>query len=157
MPGTLWILSDGGEFEHLASRSRRWDRTLHRALRDELGAAARPAARNAAQAALQLRLPATVPARYRQRRRSTGLRAGISRSVTVVVRDGGDSVAYLIRADHRMARPTDAPTFRHPVYGNRNVWRGQRSQPWWSKSMVEAKPAMRRAPERALERAVREL
>lgn len=155
MPGTLWILSDGGEFEHLASRARRWDRTLHRALRDEIGAAARPAAARARRAVLQSRFPG-IPSRPNPRR-STGLRSDIASSIDVTVQDAGNSVGYRIHTEARMAYLTNSPKWRHPVYGNRGAWADQAGSGWWGRAMAESRPELRQAPEKALRRAVREL
>ena len=154
----LSIRCDASSFGRLQSRARGWDGTLDAQLRAELNAAAKGASRSAQRAALRLRLPGQPPAARPRGGRSTGLRSGLSRSVEVVLASsGGGEVDYRITSRHRMAKPTNATSFRHPVFGNRDNWVTQKSQPWWDLSMRTSKPAMQQAAERALDRAVRRL
>lgn len=157
MAGAIAIRCEAGDFQRLRERTERWDGTLHDTLRAELGAAARPAAASARRAALRLRLPGLPPSPRPGGRRSTGMRSAIASSVSIVLRDAGRSVEYRIRADHRMAAPTNSTSFRHPVYGNLSRWVAQLSQPWWDLTMTAARPDMQRAADRALERAARRL
>jgi hypothetical protein len=152
----LAIRCEAGDFERLRERTGRWDGTLDDTLRAELGAAARATANDARKAALRLRLPGAPPARRPGGRRSTGLRSGIASSVDVVLRGAaGKGVEYRIRADHPMARVTNAVSFRHPVYGNRSRWVSQLSQPWWDLSIDRNRAPMRDSADQALSRAIR--
>lgn len=145
------------DYDRFFVRTQDFPRKLKRHLRTELRDAARPALRDAQAAALALQLPAEKPARHRHEKRSTGLRRGISNSVRLSLRDQGDTIEYRLRATHPMAEPTNANSFRHPVYGNRDFWIGQESQPWWTNTMRRHKPKMREAGRTALRRAVGEL
>jgi hypothetical protein len=145
------------DYDQFFVRTQEFPRRLQRHLRTELRDVARPALRDAQSAALALRLPAQRPARYPQERRSTGLRRGISNSVKLSLRDRGDTIEYRLRATHPMAEPTDAGHFRHPVFGNTDVWRGQESQRWWTNTMKRHQPRMRAAGAAALRKAVGEL
>ncbi len=157
MAGALSVRVDAGDFERLRPRTRDWEQVLQGQLRAELGAAARGAAQTASRAALRLRLPGLPPSAHPGPRRSTGLRSDLARSVTVILRAAGAGIEYRIRADHPMANPTNAASFRHPVYGNRDVWVTQASQPWWNLAMARSRPQMEEAAQRALERAARRI
>ncbi|MBL7493889.1 hypothetical protein I6A60_31275 [Frankia sp. AgB1.9] len=154
--GTLSFACDSSPFARLYERAANWDQVLDAQLRAELGAAANKAARQAQREALRLRLPGDPPSPRRQGGRSTGLRSDIARSVNVVLRQAGNGIEYRLTAGH-MAAVTNAPSFRHPVFGNRRVWAKQASKPWWNQAMRAAEPDMRAAAQRAVSRAIRRI
>lgn len=57
------------------------------------------------------------------------------------------------RAGHRLAKLTDtelAPRWRHPVFGNRRVWRTNVGRPWFFVTIRRAEPRFRAAVLRAM-------
>lgn len=157
MAGALSIRCEAGDFERLRARVAGWDNVLQETLRAELGAAARPAARLASRSALRSRFPATRPARHPHGSRSTGLRSELANSVAIVLREAGDGVEFRITSSHPMAVPTNSNTWRHPVFGDRDTWVSQRGSQWFSRAMVQSRPEMERAADRALDRAIRRI
>lgn len=143
------------DFDRLTGRARGWDRILDNQLKAELGAAAKDAVRDAQRRALRLNLSPRPPARRPRPHGATSLRSDIARGVTVIAREAGGGVEYRLRAGHPMSFATNKSRFNHPVFGNREVWVTQNSQPWWSMAMAANAPKMRAAADRALERAVR--
>lgn len=146
---------DTSDLQELLRRSREFSPILQRELRDQLNRAAQVVQRDARAGALALQMPATRPARYPSARRSTGLRRGLASGVRIGLRNAGDGVEYRIRATHPMSSATNKAGWWHPVYGNRDVWREQRSQPWFTLAARRAVPVAQEAAETALERAVR--
>jgi hypothetical protein len=55
-------------------------------------------------------------------------------------------------------RKIDRGFVRHPVFGNREVWRGQRvAMGWWSKPVEAAAPKVRRELEQAMDRVAKKI
>jgi hypothetical protein len=155
---SLSIRCEAGDFGRLRARAVNWDDVLKDTLRAELGAAARPAARLASRNARRSRFPASREATRPQASRSTGLRSDLAASVDVALRPAGDGIEYRITSDHPLAQHTDnRKRWQHPVFGNREVWRGQKGSGWWTKAMNQSGPDMRAAADRALVRALRRL
>lgn len=145
---------DTSDLQRLLIQTREFPPVLQRELRDQLNRAAQQVQRDARAGALALRLPGLPPGRGLNRR-STGLRRGLAAGVRIRLRNAGDGVEYRIRASHPMSSATNDSEFRHPVFGNREVWRAQLSQPWFTLASRRAVPVAQQAAESALQRAVR--
>lgn len=94
-------------------------------------------------------------------RRSVGTRAAIARGVGVRIGTGkrGGSVTiaasprYLPPERRAMVRAYNAPSFRHPVFGNRDVWRSQSGNPYFGSVILANAGKLRAAVEAALNEA----
>lgn len=63
-------------------------------------------------------------------------------------------------AGHRLAKLTDtelAPRWRHPVFGNRRVWKTNVGRPWFFVTIRAAEPRFRSAVLRAMQRTARKI
>lgn len=91
----------------------------------------------------------TEGARERARRR-TGLRRTVAAATGLRVRARGVTIecnSSRMPADQRnLPRALDSPRgWRHPVYGNREVWAHQMGGPWFYKTLLGHAPAFRKA------------
>lgn len=155
MPGAVSINVDVAGLERLALAAERFPEALQDELRARLGEVAEDVAGDARRNALALRLPGRPPAR-RPQRRHTGLRAALAAGVRVSS-SAGEGVTYRITSTHRLTRATNSEYFRHPVFGNRRVWAGQASQPWFDRARRDRGGAVRAAGEQALENAAQQV
>jgi hypothetical protein len=91
---------------------------------------------------------------------ATGLRGQMSRATTLQVKTVGKQASVVIRVDGRKMPPrgksvqaymegTKSP-WRHPVYGNTDVWVRQDPSPYFYKVMAAAGPRARVAVTRVL-------
>lgn len=78
------------------------------------------------------------------------LRAAIAESIRISVRTTGGGAGARIWID-RSALPSDfpnaaevtnAPHWRHPVFGNRHAWATSYSKPWWAPTVQKHGPRM---------------
>jgi hypothetical protein len=80
-----------------------------------------------------------VPVRYRRDTRSTGLRNRVARSLSLEVKTGGTPRVRFVAKPEKMPagqqklpRHLDNPRgWRHPVFGNTEMWVGQRGGSWF--------------------------
>ena len=95
---------------------------------------------------------------------STNLRGRLAAATTV--EQQGTGVRYEVhgarvgKAGHRLAKLTDvtlAPRWRHPVFGNRRVWKTNVGQPWFFVTIRAAEPRFRSAVLRAMQRTARKI
>ncbi|OHV46617.1 hypothetical protein BBK14_01860 [Parafrankia soli] len=147
--GPVSIRVDDGDLQQLLVASRRFPQYLQDELRDRLGEVADDMVAVARRNALALRLPGKPPSR-RPERRSTGLRRELAAGVRAIYRPAGAGVEYRITSSHHMTHATDARYFRHPVFGNREAWVGQASQPWFADPLAARLPRARTAAGQAL-------
>jgi len=90
------------------------------------------------------------------------LRNAIARQVKAEARLAGKTVGVRVRVSTRgmprgfrqAPRRTNRDGWRHPVFGNREVWVGQRGKPGWFDDPIRARRAAYRA---AVERAVTDM
>lgn len=89
----------------------------------------------------------------RVRMRSSGLRESIARAIKARISTAGSGAAVRIRtsaselpADQRkLPRYLDRDKgWRHPVFGNREVWVAQYGRPWFGETLKKEGPAVRR-------------
>jgi hypothetical protein len=89
-----------------------------------------------------------------------GLRAALSKATRLEVKTSGKQAGVAIRVDGRKmpAHMKSLPSmvegkkrWRHPVFGNRDVWVNQPSQPYFYNVLRAAGPASRRAVNRVLD------
>lgn len=87
-----------------------------------------------------------------QRKRSHGLRATIARSIQVKITASGPRAGVRIRIDgsklpedqQKLPKALDsAKGWRHPVFGNKNVWVTQKGKPWWAVTINKHEDEMR--------------
>jgi hypothetical protein len=103
--------------------------------------------------AAALALPAHGP-------KSTGLRRRIARATSPQVRTGGRNPIVRVRISRRgmgdqaaLPRVLNERQFRHPVYGNRDLWVSQRGVPgWFERAIRPTEPAVRKEMEAVLDR-----
>jgi hypothetical protein len=146
-------LRQSGDLRRVARELRRMDDAeLKKRFRRELRAAARP----------------LVP-RVRQSIRSIpssrgyspdGLRGSLSKAVKLEVKTSGRQAGVAIRVDgrkmpsHMKSLPSmveGKKRWRHPVFGNREVWVDQPKEPYFYNALRTAGPAARRAVSRVLD------
>jgi hypothetical protein len=80
-----------------------------------------------------------VPVRYRRNTRSTGLRNRVARSLALEVKTtGAPRIRFVAKREkmpagqENLPRHLDNPKgWRHPVFGNREMWVSQRGTPWF--------------------------
>jgi hypothetical protein len=95
---------------------------------------------------------------------STNLRGRLAAATTV--EPDGTGVLFEVhggqvgKAGHRLAKLTDvtlAPRWRHPVFGNRRVWKTNTGEPWFFVTIRAAENQFRGAVLRAMERTARRI
>ena len=145
---------EADQFRQVLADAKRFDRELSKSLRRELRAAAKPMAQAAKDAALALPSKGTG---------STGLRRSLARSVTVQVSNSRRRAGVFIVAkaskmpagQRTMPRAVRKGTWRHPVFGNRQVWVTQQGGDWFDGPISAKAPAAERAVKKALDDAER--
>lgn len=128
----------GPEFGNVVKALDLVDHDMPGKFREELRAAADPLAQKARNAVLALPTYG---------RKHTGLRARVAAGVSVAT--GGPS---LVRIETSMPEPDEAMLprgldngpkgWRHPVYGNRNVWVQQRGYSWFRSTIADGQPEL---------------
>lgn len=156
MAGALSVNCASPDYARFAGRAREFPRRLRGNLRRELRAEARSVERDLERAVMALRLPGKPPSRHHQPRH-TGLRQGIASGIRVIAREVGDGIEFRVRAGHPMSSATNASSFNHPLWGDRDKWVTQESRPWWDNTWREHRPRVVEAGRVALQRAVGEL
>ncbi|MFI5973507.1 hypothetical protein [Streptomyces sp. NPDC051452] len=95
-----------------------------------------------------------------------GLRAALARATRIEVKTSGREAGVAIRVDGRKmpSRMKSLPSmvegtkrWRHPVFGNREVWVDQPKQPYFYNAVRTAGPLARRAVSRVLDDITREI
>lgn len=95
---------------------------------------------------------------------STNLRSRLARATDL--RPQGTGVRYEVHGQqvgpygHRLAKLSDtelAPRWRHPVFGNRQVWRTNRGRPWFFVTIRAAEPQFAAAVRRAMAATARKI
>lgn len=119
-------------------------KTIRRALNKNLKVAAQPAAASARAAVLSI--PTKGP--------GTGLRGRIAAGIKVKV----SSSSVRIASTGRLAPEMEGvePRWRHPVYGNREVWVQQPPRPTFFKAIRPHQAAFDRAAQQSMDDALRE-
>lgn len=135
------------------------DKELTKRFRKELRAAAKPLVPAVRQGARQ------IPSKRGYS--AEGLRGRLSRAVKLEVKTTGRQVGVRVRVDGRKMPDKQGslpayiegnkPRWRHPVYGNREVWVQQPARPFFYKSLRMAGPLARGAVNRVLDGIEREL
>jgi hypothetical protein len=128
------------------------DKELLKRFRKELRVAAAPLV-PAVRASIR-----AIPSK--QRYKADGLRGQMSRATTLQVKTVGKQASVVIRVDGRkMPNRSKAvqsymegikSPWRHPVYGNREIWVKQEPNPYFYKVMAGAGPRARLAVNRVL-------
>ena len=152
---------DAGDLKAVARELRRHadGKRLRKELTDNIRAVLRPIVPQVK--AAYLAGPST---RGKARRRGGSLRSLLARSVRMEVRTSGKLAGARIRADGRrmpagmgaLPKHWEGPPegrWRHPVFGNREVWVGQESHPTFYRA-VEPNQA---AAQREIDQAVRQI
>lgn len=147
------FLRDSGDLRRVSRELRRMDdREIKKRFRKELRAAARP-------------LVPKVRAAIRQIPSSrgyspNGLRGALSKATRLEVKTAGKQAGVAIRVDgrkmpsHMRSLPSmveGKKRWRHPVFGNREVWVDQPKHPYFYNAVRVAGPASRRAVSRVLD------
>jgi hypothetical protein len=135
------------------------DKELLKRFRSELRTAAKPLvpAVRASIRAIPSKRPYTAQ----------GLRGRLSKATTLQVKTAGKQASVVIRVDGRKMPPRakavqsylegKKPRWRHPVYGNRDVWVQQPPKPYFYKVMRTAGPLTRRAVNRVMDGVTRDI
>jgi hypothetical protein len=149
---------DAREFSRLQRELKDFDRKLATAVRRELRDAAKDVASHVAREVRDTPPPNDNP------RVTAGTRDRIAAGVGVRISTGagkkGGDVAIVASSKalpaerKRMVQlyNRDRP-WRHPVFGNRDVWQVQRGAPYFDKTILERAGDLRAAVERAMKRA----
>ena len=133
-------------------KSSAFDKTQKAALRKNIRAAAEESKRAVQAAARQ---PGATQGRHP---RSTGLRSRIAAGTRVQILAGPRRAGVTIVTRAQLARAWEGRGWRHPVYGNRNVWARQVGNPGYFAATIYAKRNVtRRAVERAMEETLRSM
>jgi hypothetical protein len=146
-------LQDSGDLRRISRELRRMDNPeIKKRFRKELRAAARP---------LIPKVRAAIREIPSSREYSpTGLRGAMSKATKLEVKTAGRQAGVAIRVDgrkmpsHMRSLPSMAEgkkRWRHPVFGNRNVWVTQTPHPYFYSALRTAGPASRRAVSRVLD------
>lgn len=109
----------------------------------------------------------TEVARKRALKRDTGLRATIARNVKLsTITSGGVTTTgvrivvpkNIVPKWVNPARDTESGDgWRHPVFGNQNVWVAEKAGPWFSVNIQKQAPAVRQAILQAMDDTLQEL
>lgn len=153
-------LRQGRDLTRITRELRRMDgKELLKRFRKELRSAARPLV-PAVRASIR-QIPSKRP--YR----ADGLRGRLSKATTLEVKTAGRQAAVAIRVDGRKmpsrSRAVQAymegtkPRWRHPVFGNRDVWVQQDPHPYFYRVMNVAGPRARLAVNRVMDQITNEI
>lgn len=156
MAGALTINCSTADYAAFVARTRTFRAGLRDNLVREFDVEGKNLRRDLERAVQGLSLPGSPPSR-RHRPSHTGLRRRVAATITATTRATGDGAETKLTATHRMARTLDQDEFRHPVFGNRDRWVTQLSEPWWSRTTVRAEDRFADAGARALNQAVDDL
>ncbi|MEV7394349.1 hypothetical protein [Streptomyces sp. NPDC091215] len=146
-------LRDSGDLRRIGRELRRMDdKELKKRFRKELRAAAAP---------LVPKVRASIRSIPSSRSyRPDGLRGALSRATRLEVKTAGRQAGVAIRVDGRKmpAHMKSLPSmvegkkrWRHPVFGNRDVWVDQAAEPYFYHVVRVAGPASRRAVGKVLD------
>lgn len=145
-----WRVTAGREFQEVANRLREIDATLPTRFRREIRNAVKPYVQRTKANARALPTPANAG--------TTGLRRRVARGVSVQAKVGRRPG---LRVVTRMANPDEAMIprgldsgvkgWRHPVYGNREVWVRQPGFSWFRETLAESRPEIQHALTEVLE------
>ncbi|MEV6737874.1 hypothetical protein AB0N14_13465 [Streptomyces sp. NPDC051104] len=146
-------LQDGGDLRRISRELRRMDdKEVKKRFRTELRAAAKPLVPKVRAAIRQ------IPSKRGYS--PDGLRGALSKATKLEVKTTGKQAGVAIRVDgrkmpsHMKSLPSmveGKKRFRHPVFGNRNVWVTQTSHPYFYSALRMAGPVARRAVNRVLD------
>lgn len=138
---------------------------LRKQMNKQIRAEARPTV--AALKSAVLSVETEVPGAKRPARgaRSTNLRVRIARAIQVKLTTSGWRSGVRIRVDgtklgeqRALPKALDSPRgWKHPVFGDRNVWVAQRGEPWWGVTIEPRVPGMRRRMQDVIERVARQI
>lgn len=152
-------LQDSGDLRRISRELRRMDNPeIKKRFRKELRAAARP---------LVPKVRAAIRNIPSSRGYSPdGLRGALAKATKLEVKTAGRSAGVAIRVDgrkmpsHMKSLPSmveGKKRWRHPVFGNRNVWVNQPKHPYFYDALRVAGPASRRAVSRVLDGITRDI
>lgn len=161
MPATPWTMHRGTDLRVISAELRRMDdREVTSRFRRDLRVAAAPlvpAVRSSAMA---------IPSRQTHGKR-TGLRRDIARAVTLRVRTAGKLASVAIFVDGRKMPDREGalpqymegtrPRWRHPVFGNPDVWVVQSPHPYFYRVVVPLGFASRVAINRTINSITRDI
>jgi len=146
-------LRDSGDLRRISRELRRMDdKELKKRFRKELRAAAAPLVPKV-RASIR-----NIPSK--QGYSPNGLRGALSKAVKLEVKTAGRQAGVAIRVDgrkmpsHMKSLPSmveGKKRWRHPVFGNRNNWVNQSSEPYFYHVVRVAGPASRRAVSKVLD------
>lgn len=153
-------LRHGGDLTRIVRELRAMDdKQVLKRFRKELRTASRPLV-PAVRASIR-QIPSKRP--YR----ADGLRGQMSRATGVQVKTTGKQASVIIRVDGRKMPPKAKAIqsymeglkkpWRHPVYGNREVWVQQEPHPYFYKVMRAAGPRARLAVNRVMDQTSRDI
>jgi hypothetical protein len=153
-------LRSGRDLARITRELRRMDdKELLKRFRKELRSAARPLVPLVRKSIRQI--PSSRP--YR----ADGLRGQLSRATKLEVKTSGRQASAAIRVDGRRmpnhSKSVQAymegtkPRWRHPVFGNTDVWVQQPPQPYFYKAMKVAGPRARKAVNKVMDEISRDI
>ncbi|NUQ99556.1 MAG: hypothetical protein HOY79_24380 [Streptomyces sp.] len=153
------FLRSGDDLQRVSRELRHMgDREVSKRFRKELRAAARPLVPKVRAAIRQIPSGRSYS--------PDGLRGALARATRLEVKTTGRSAGVAIRVDGRKmpAHMKSLPSmvegkkrWRHPVFGNREVWVNQPKQPYFYDTVRVAGPASRRAVNRVLDGITRDI
>lgn len=163
----IWVAVEGAQqMRDLSSRLKKAGRgDLQKKLRRRIREAGQPAVRDLRAAALGIRVSSSKGGTARPDR-STGLRGRLSAAVGVSQTRRGIRIRVSARRmgeyGASLARYSDAEIrryqrWRHPVFGQREVWVEQRGDPWFFVTIRRHRAKFRRAVFKAMDDTSREL
>lgn len=154
MPGRGEIRVDAKDLRTLLGAAKDFDKSLATGLRRNIRAAANIAAEDSRR---EIR---SAPSTGRD---SHAMRQGIAKGIRVQVATGTRINGVFIKStgsglpakSRSLARAMDKPSFRHPVFGNRQKWQPQKGHPYFrtviSRHLITVNRAVERAVGDALE------
>ncbi|MHA7275367.1 hypothetical protein ACX80O_02370 [Arthrobacter sp. Hz1] len=175
---------DPGSLRKLVLASRTWDKVARRELRQNLRAAAQPAVDAVQREVLGTLPPKADQRRQGARRRGSAVtgtynrnrgevRAALAAGVKTAIRTGrvsqktGDVTGEGVRITAAKSKlPVEKQpmlylygraTFRHPVFGDREVWVNQHGKPWFYKPLRRYRAQYQRAVVEAIDKASKEI
>lgn len=155
MPDTdpeLEVVIDSGEFSRLIKSIRAFDKDLATRTRAQLRAAAKPAVAEVQQI---LRAPTGHPTSR------TNLRATLAKGTKLSIRTGKTAGVAITTSGSKLPNPRLAklynrPSWRHPVFGDREVWVTQKGRPYFG-VVYKHRTALAEAMQRALDGAAAQI
>jgi hypothetical protein len=174
--GDIVISADTRALQELGRRLKRMDKPLQKAIRKTLTTETRKVVKAVRQEILDIPVQGKPSAPYKAPKRhkpgfigplqsgERNVRQNMARGVRSAIRYGnarGEVKIAVVGSSHFLPpekkvlnKVLNFPSWRHPVFGNQDVWVVQEGHPFWAKTTIRFKDAIHNALVQAVEQSI---